>query len=167
MKGIEQADQFVLFLTDQCLTRPFVQNEIREAVRLDRKILLIHEQDPRHDAVDFGLERGRAPDDLKFLFDDIESIPWRRRAFERQAMLQELLRRAGSAYTTQYNKRRRPTRTERAMSVLSPHALFFDKHRWYVQFCNATFFTPGSASLGSGSQSQCPPPRASSGPRTA
>jgi hypothetical protein len=134
MKGIAEADQFVLFLTDQCITRPFVQNEIREAVRLDRKILLVHEQDPRHNAVDFSLERGRAPDDLKFLFDNIESIPWRRREFERQAMIQELLRRVGSTYTNQYNKRSRSVRTERTMSTLSPHALFFDKHRWYVQF---------------------------------
>jgi hypothetical protein len=135
MKGIAEADQFLLFLTDQCLTRPFVQNEIREAVQLGRKILLVHEQDPRHSAVDFGLERERAPADLKFLFDDVESIPWRRRAFERQAMIQELLRRAGSSYITQYNKRSRRVRTETRVSTISPHALFFvDKHRWYVHF---------------------------------
>jgi hypothetical protein len=92
--------------------------------------LLVHEQDVRHNAVDFAVEKERTPDDLKFLFDDIESIPWRRRAFERQAMLQELLRRAGADYISQYHKTTRPVRTEKRVSAVSPHALFFDEHRW-------------------------------------
>ena len=39
--------------------------QIREAVRLGKRIVLIHEQDSRFHAVDFGSEKNAAPDDLK------------------------------------------------------------------------------------------------------
>jgi hypothetical protein len=38
MSGIANADQFLLFLSDQCMSRPFVQNEVREAIKLGRKV---------------------------------------------------------------------------------------------------------------------------------
>jgi hypothetical protein len=38
MSGIANADQFLLFLSDQCMSRPFVQNEVREAIKMGRKV---------------------------------------------------------------------------------------------------------------------------------
>jgi hypothetical protein len=38
MSGIAKADQFILFLSDQCMSRPFVQHEVREAIKLGRKV---------------------------------------------------------------------------------------------------------------------------------
>jgi hypothetical protein len=58
------------------MERNFVHLEIREAQRLRKRILLIHEADSRFNAVDFGAERAQAPDDLKCLFDDHESVAW-------------------------------------------------------------------------------------------
>jgi hypothetical protein len=41
MNGIAKADRFILFLSDQCLSRPFVQNEVREAIKLGRKVSVL------------------------------------------------------------------------------------------------------------------------------
>jgi hypothetical protein len=38
MSGIAKSDQFILFLSDQCMSRPFVQHEVREAIKLGRKV---------------------------------------------------------------------------------------------------------------------------------
>ena len=43
------------------MSRPFVHLEVREAMRLGRQIILVHEQDSRFNAVDFAAERQRAP----------------------------------------------------------------------------------------------------------
>ena len=117
--------------------------QIREAVRLGKRIVLIHEQDSRFHAVDFGSEKNASPDDLKHLFDDHESIPWRRRKFERQAVLSELMRRAGASFEQYFeqcieNEKRDPTlapkkrRAERRVSVMSPESLWLqDGYFWY------------------------------------
>ena len=90
--------------------------------------------DQRFHAYDFATEKHGAPDDLKDLVDSIESIPWRRRDFERRAMLEEMLERAGPEYKKRFlacsTVGRRPDRSNRRVSAVSPHALFFDSHRW-------------------------------------
>ena len=74
---------------------------------------------------------------------DHKSIAWRRRKFERQAMLAECMRRAGTAYEEYFekcsqNEKRDPTlasqkrRAERRVSVMSPQSLWMqDGFFWY------------------------------------
>eukprot|EP00935_MAST-01C_sp_MAST-1C-sp1_P001198 g1198.t1 len=137
-EGVAGSAVFVLFLSEGIMSRPF----IREALRLRKKVILFHEQDARFHAVNFGAEKDAAPDDLKHLFDDIESIAWRRRKFERQAVLNECMRRAGTAYEQYFaqcseNEKRDPAlvrpkrRAERRVSVMSPHSLWVkDRFFW-------------------------------------
>jgi hypothetical protein len=58
-------------------------------------MVLVHESDARFGAYDFYEEQTKAPEDLKFLTDAHESLPFRRRGYERDAMLQSVIERAG------------------------------------------------------------------------
>jgi hypothetical protein len=129
-RGVMCSDVFVLFLSSGVMSRPFVHlvrvlgsfwwlglsrfifsaclpQELREAIMHKRKLVLLHEQDQRFHAVDFAHEKSSAPADLKYIFDDLESIAWRRRSFERDAMLHELCHRAGEHYEEHYIQRRK------------------------------------------------------------
>lgn len=53
-EGIENSAVFILFLTKGVLTRPFVQFEIRTALRAKKPFIVLHEEDTRHDAFDFA-----------------------------------------------------------------------------------------------------------------
>jgi hypothetical protein len=86
-EGLEQSLAVLLFLSAGVLSRPFVQFEVRTAMDLGKPIILVHETDARHGAFDFGKEKAETPMDLHHLFDDIESIPFRRKSYERSAML--------------------------------------------------------------------------------
>jgi hypothetical protein len=86
---------YQLFLSDGVLERPFCQFEIREAMALNKPLLLIHESDPRFGSFDFGKAGNTAPGDLKEMLDNHESLPFRRRGYERDGMLQSLIERAG------------------------------------------------------------------------
>jgi hypothetical protein len=57
-------------------------------------MILIHESDARFGAYDFYEEQTKAPEDLKFLTEAHESLPFRRRGYERDAMLQSVIERA-------------------------------------------------------------------------
>ena len=94
-RGIQQAAAFLLFLSEGVLERPFCQFEIREAMALKKPMLLIHESDPRFGSFDFGKAGSTAPADLKLMLDNHESLPFRRRGYERDGMLQSLIERAG------------------------------------------------------------------------
>jgi hypothetical protein len=62
---------------------------------LKKPMLLIHESDPRFGSFDFGKAGSTAPADLKLMLDSHESLPFRRRGYERDGMLQSLIERAG------------------------------------------------------------------------
>jgi hypothetical protein len=62
---------------------------------LKKPMLLIHESDPRFGSFDFGKAGSTAPADLKEMLDNHESLPFRRRGYERDGMLQSLIERAG------------------------------------------------------------------------
>jgi hypothetical protein len=94
-RGIQQAAAFLLFLSEGVLERPFCQFEIREALALKKPMLLIHESDPRFGSFDFGKAGSTAPADLKEMLNNHESLPFRRRGYERDGMLQSLIERAG------------------------------------------------------------------------
>ena len=113
--------------------RKFVQIELREAIHQNKKILLLHETDHRFNAVDFAEEQDQTPDDLKFIFDEIESIAWRRRNFERKSMLEELLNRTGPQYKRHFEQReqdrelQKQQRTERRVSAITTKAMWFNE----------------------------------------
>eukprot|EP00935_MAST-01C_sp_MAST-1C-sp1_P002075 g2075.t1 len=95
--GIQRSQCCIIFLSDGVMGREFVQLELREAVRLEKPIVLVHEEDARHGRFDFAKEKAAAPDDLRFVFDRHESIPYRRRDWERRAMLTTIINRGGLA----------------------------------------------------------------------
>ena len=94
-KGVVNTAAFLLFLSDGVLARSFVQFEIREAMARQKMILLVHESDARFGAFDFRTGRAEAPADLQELLDTHESLPFRRRGYERDGMLTTLIERAG------------------------------------------------------------------------
>eukprot|EP00935_MAST-01C_sp_MAST-1C-sp1_P001221 g1221.t1 len=96
-QGIITSGAFILFLSAGILTRPFCRFsmfEIRAAIAHKKPLVLIHESDPRHGSYDFYAEQMAAPDDLKFLTDQHESMAFRRRGYERDALLQAVIARA-------------------------------------------------------------------------
>ena len=56
--------------------------------------ILIHESDVRHNPYDFCAEAESAPPDLKLLTIENESMAFRRRGYERDALLQAVIERA-------------------------------------------------------------------------
>jgi hypothetical protein len=58
-------------------------------------MVLVHESDPRFGAFDFRTAREKAPPDLQDVLDNHESLPFRRRGYERDGMLQTLIEHAG------------------------------------------------------------------------
>ena len=83
LKGIEQAAAFILFLSNGVLERPYCQMEIRHAVALKKPIVIVHESDVRYGGFDFRAAHAGAPSDLQELLDNNESLPFRRRGYER------------------------------------------------------------------------------------
>jgi hypothetical protein len=71
------------------------QFEIREALALQKPLVLLHESDPRFGAFDFASAYSTAPGDLKEMLSNHESLPFRRRGYERDGMLQTLIEHAG------------------------------------------------------------------------
>eukprot|EP00935_MAST-01C_sp_MAST-1C-sp1_P002370 g2370.t1 len=97
LKGIDRAAAFLLFLSLDVLQRPYCQMEIRHALALKKPIVLLHESDARHGGYDFRAAHAAAPTDLRLLLDNNESLPFRRRGYERDGMLKTLVERAGFA----------------------------------------------------------------------
>jgi hypothetical protein len=71
------------------------QFEIREALALQKPMVLVHESDPRFGAFDFASAYSTAPGDLKEMLGNHESLPFRRRGYERDGMLHTLIEHAG------------------------------------------------------------------------
>ncbi len=84
-EGIRTSRNFILFLSDGVLSRPYVQFEIRCALKLRKPFILIHEADERHHPCDFAKELDAAPTDLKSVLSSHESLAWRRRHFEQKS----------------------------------------------------------------------------------
>ena len=116
------------------MSREFVHLEIREAIRHKKRIILLHESDERFDKVDFRKEQDQAPIDLKSLFKDIESIPWRRKKYERRGMLEELMLRAGRSYKEHFQKQsdQQDVLREKRLSVITKKAVWFNHVRQRV-----------------------------------
>lgn len=94
--GVKGSKVFLLFLSEGVLTRPFCLFEISTALDCQKSIMLMHESDTRHGAFDFsGDEVKHAPGDIADLMLTRESLPWRRRRFEQDAIMNELVRNSG------------------------------------------------------------------------
>ena len=94
--GVEASKVFLLFLSRDVLTRPFCVYEIKTALTLQKRVMLMHETDGRHGAFDFGAaEVQTAQADIAQLMSTHESLPWRRRRFEQDCILQELVSNSG------------------------------------------------------------------------
>ena len=102
MDGVSRAQTFVLFLNDGCLARPWVRREVACALRLRKRVVVLHETDARHGApltaegaFDFARVLGDAAPELgEALLRHHEAIPYRRQGDERAAMIARLLRQA-------------------------------------------------------------------------
>ena len=94
--GVKHSKIFLLFLSQGVLSRPFCLFEIQTALALQKKIMLMHETDDRHHAFDFSADEvQQAPADVSEIFMTHESLPFRRRRFEQDAILAELIRTSG------------------------------------------------------------------------
>ena len=100
-EGVSESRCFLMFLSDNLMGRPFCQKEQRWGKLYDCKFIGVVEKDTRHNPADFGKEKTRAPTDLKHLLDGVEFIEYRRRDFEVEAMVVEILRRADVSARTQ------------------------------------------------------------------
>ena len=57
--------------------------------------MLVHEADPRHEPFGFATELDDAPDSLRELVKDTGPLPWRRRNFEREVIISQVIEPAG------------------------------------------------------------------------
>jgi hypothetical protein len=95
-KGVEESMGVILLLTKGVLSRPFCQMEIRKALALKKRVVMVHEPEPRMPGFAEIYEmKQEAPLDLQVLFDQIESIPYRRRDFEVDGMVKQICARLG------------------------------------------------------------------------
>jgi hypothetical protein len=92
-KAVSQSRHVLMFLSDDLMGRPFCNAEQRWAKLYECHFVGVVEKDIRHGNADFSKEKERAPADLKHLLDDVEFIEYRRRDFEAEAMVQEIVRR--------------------------------------------------------------------------
>ena len=54
--GVQNSCFLILFLSEGVLERPFVLFEVSEALKAQKPVLLIHEQDARHNPFNFAQE---------------------------------------------------------------------------------------------------------------
>ena len=74
LQGIQDSAAFLLFLSEGVLQRPYCQLEIRQALALNKPVVLCHESDPRFGSFDFSTAHSQAPPDLQQLLDQHESL---------------------------------------------------------------------------------------------
>ncbi len=88
--GVSQSRNMLIFLSDGLMSRPFCLKEQRWGIEYKCKFIGIMEQDSRHGPADLAREREAAPEDLKFIFDQVEFEPYQRRKHLEAAMVQRI-----------------------------------------------------------------------------
>ena len=93
-EGVSNTGCFLLFLSSGVMGRPYVQVianhlldllliccshsprqfELRTAIELGKKIVLVHETESAHGKFDFASEKAATPDDLRFVLDGESSL---------------------------------------------------------------------------------------------
>eukprot|EP01052_Picozoa_sp_SAG31_P040627 SAG31_NODE_5930_length_2253_cov_1.243733_3_plen_302_part_00 len=102
MTGISQSAVFLLFVTEGCLERYFVQSELSHAFRLRKPLMMLYETDDRFGKPDFNSERNAvrhrdregkyllSEKQISWIFDEVVGIPVRREFHEVGPLLDEL-----------------------------------------------------------------------------
>ena len=82
----------MLILTKGVFERAWCVFEVRAAMRLGKPIQLLHEADAAHASyAPLNDIIASAPADVQAIFDDNESLPFRRKVYEQQALLDRVL----------------------------------------------------------------------------
>lgn len=95
LRGVERSMTYLLFLTKDVFSRPYVLMEARRAVvELKRPVILVHESDTSRVGYEsLPVLRAQAPSDLEAVFDAVESEPFQRRAHLREPMVNAIVER--------------------------------------------------------------------------
>lgn len=97
VQGIQGSAIFLLLLSRGIFTREFVVFEVRTALMLKKKIMVLFETDSRFDGyAPFADYFEDAPDDIRHIMVSAEAIPYRRKSYEQNAMIDEILRQCES-----------------------------------------------------------------------
>ena len=93
VRGIVQSAIFLLILTKGVLLRPWVQLEIRTAILLSKTVVILYEADSRKPGYCESIKDyfADAPPDIVAFLSNIEARPFRRKAYEQEVMLQQVL----------------------------------------------------------------------------
>jgi hypothetical protein len=93
VRGIVQSAIFLLILTKGVLLRPWVQLEIRTAILLSKTVVILYETDSRKPGYCESIKDyfADAPPDIVAFLSNIEARPFRRKAYEQEVMLQQVL----------------------------------------------------------------------------
>jgi hypothetical protein len=92
--GIRESKCYLLVLAKDVFTSRAVKMELKTALELKKPVLLVHESKTDQGGFcDFGEHISSAPDFAKHLFNENESLPFRRRYYEKDAFLTELIHR--------------------------------------------------------------------------
>jgi hypothetical protein len=92
-------------------------------------MVLVHESDPRFGAFDFRAAREKAPPDLQDMLDNHESLPFRRRGYERDGMLVTLIEHAG--FKALYDARAPATATAKELAKVPTEIQHIDLERFH------------------------------------
>ena len=93
-EGVQDSDFYLIFLSKDIFFSDFVRYELRTAVNSGKQIIFMHHPETNTETQGtFGDFIDSAPEDLRSLFNENESIPFRRRKYEQIAMMNELERR--------------------------------------------------------------------------
>lgn len=98
LRGIRDSEYFVLYLTEGYLDRFFCRMESTYAMRNNKKVIIIFESDNRHGGGQYTDLVARCTakfPEFKDWLMSVEAIPMARRAFQREAMIHEILKRCG------------------------------------------------------------------------
>jgi hypothetical protein len=89
--AVQQSRSVLLFLSDQVMSSQWCWQEQRWGLEFGCNFVGVKEDDPRHGQANIALELERAPADLEFLLAEIEFLPYRRRNYEVDAMVTQLM----------------------------------------------------------------------------
>ena len=119
-QGVADSRNILMFLSEDLMGRPFCIKEQRWGVKYGCKFVGVTEMDERHGQADFGVEIAKTPEDLKFLFSEVEFEPYQRREHLVQAMLDQILKRVTlSSLEPQPEPEQSPTTSEAADTAVS------------------------------------------------
>eukprot|EP01043_Picozoa_sp_COSAG02_P008263 COSAG02_NODE_261_length_26663_cov_210.330899_13_plen_249_part_00 len=94
-EGMSQSKNILIFLSKGVMGRPYCQAEQRWAKAYGCNFVGVKEVDESHCPADFAEEKETAPADLTHILDMVEFIPFRRRDYEEEAMIDQLLKCGG------------------------------------------------------------------------